>query len=180
MNPMPKRIFLTGFMGCGKTHSARHLAEAMGIPFIDLDDYIEEKQGKTIAAIFAEEGEEAFRNIEANALRTAGQAEQFIMATGGGSPCFHQNMDWMNQRGKTIYLKAPAWLLQGRLVHQTSKRPLLAQRSPEELLQFIETKLLERESYYAKAQLIFYLQKVEQKNLEDLIGELKKIVGVQP
>ncbi|MEM9821112.1 MAG: shikimate kinase [Bacteroidota bacterium] len=171
------RIFLTGFMGCGKSYSGSYLSERGGWTFIDLDDYIVQSQGKSIATIFAEGGEEAFRTIEAEALRTVGQTQQLIVATGGGTPCFYQNMDWMNQHGKTIYLKAPAWLLQKRLVHQSEQRPLIAGKSAEELIQFIEKKLLERERFYSEAQMIYFLQEKESQNLEGLSYVVEHLIG---
>ena len=165
------RIFLLGFMGAGKSFLAQRLSDAVSWPWIDLDQKIEDQTGQSIPQIFAEKGEAHFRELEANTLRETSQIKTpLIVATGGGVPCFNQNMAWMNQNGMTIYLKAPIWLLQKRLISQTANRPLLAQKTPDELSKFIEEKLKEREVFYSKSQVIFYLQGDEKRNLKDFIA----------
>jgi shikimate kinase len=166
-NQHPKVIFLIGFMGSGKSHEGQLLAQQLSLPFIDLDNWIEQQQGKTISDIFKTEGEGYFRNLETNALKeTAGQliaqsevalvSQHFagIISTGGGTPCFHGNIDWMNEQGITIWFNMPIQILAKRLANEKSKRPLIAALSDEKLYQFIADKLEERYPFYSKAKII--------------------------
>jgi shikimate kinase len=149
------KLFILGFMGSGKTKLGKKVAHHLELPFFDLDQLIEEKEGKTITRIFEESGEDGFRLIEQTALESLiNQHSDFVLSTGGGTPCFFNNMYLMNEVGKTIYLKLDANILFGRLKSAQAKRPLIANLTEEELKLFIEQKLLERESYYSKAQLI--------------------------
>lgn len=149
------RIFLTGYMGSGKSAMGRLLAGRLGYSFIDLDHYIEGKFRKTIAQIFKEEGEEVFREKEKLSLREVGEFEKVVVATGGGAPCFFDSMDYMNQQGVTIYLKlSPEQLVARLLKGKAGVRPLISGKSPEELLQLIETMLEKRSPFYEKAQYI--------------------------
>ena len=157
---LPKLIFLIGFMGSGKSHEGDLLATDLGLPFIDLDGWIEDQQGRTISEIFRTEGEDSFRNIETAALQQAAHhllsqaiSGDFagIISTGGGTPCFHDNMDWMNANGVTVWLNLPVSVLTMRLSKEKSKRPLIADLNDDELHHFIEKKLEERSSYYGKS-----------------------------
>ncbi len=163
-----ENIFLIGFMGSGKSLYGRGLAKAMDMELVDLDAWIVEETGKTINQIFEQEGEASFRELEKKYLRLITTSEAKIISVGGGTPCFFDNMDWMNEQGTTVYLKCAATLLFGRL-KKSSKRPLLLDKTPEELFAFIEEKLLERESFYAKAKVIHFQQDGKDKNLEDLL-----------
>jgi shikimate kinase len=160
----PRLIFLVGFMGSGKSHEGDLLASHMGLPFIDLDHWIEEQQGKTISALFKTEGENSFRNIEAFALQEATQQLQSqassphdssrfvgIISTGGGTPCFGGNMDWMNANGVTVWLNLPVEVLVERLSKEKSKRPLIAELNDDELHEYIQMKLEERCPFYNKS-----------------------------
>ena len=146
------RIFLIGYMGSGKTTIGKLLAKKLGYSFIDMDHHIEEKQFKTISQIFAEKGEEEFRRLEQNCLHEVADFENIVISTGGGAPCFFDNMDYMNSHGLTIYLKLTVEELAERLeLVGISKRPLLAGKSSDELRQFITEGLQKRESFYEKA-----------------------------
>jgi len=146
------RIFLIGYMGSGKTTIGKLLATRLGYSFVDMDAYIEEKQFKTISQIFAEQGEHEFRLLEQKCLHEVAEYENVIISTGGGAPCFFDNMEFMNSHGLTIYLKLTATELAGRLeAIGVSKRPLLANRKGEELRRFIAEGLSKRESHYEKA-----------------------------
>lgn len=143
------RIFLTGFMGAGKTYVGRRLAELLDLPFVDLDAQIVDVTGLSINEIFARHGEAAFREMEATALREFAADDAFVMSTGGGAPCFHGNADWMNERGTTVFLAPSLDILVARLEAGRAERPLL--QSAAELREFIETKLAARRHFYEKA-----------------------------
>jgi len=149
------RIFLTGYMGCGKTTLGKRLAERTGFSFLDLDGYIEQKYHKSVADIFAEMGQDKFREIERNMLAEVAEFENVVIATGGGAPCFFDNMQVMNNAGLTVYIKLSPNQLAYRLENsRAGKRPLIAGKSGEELLNFIREGLLAREKFYLQAKLI--------------------------
>jgi shikimate kinase len=148
------RIFLVGYMGAGKTTIGKLLCQDANLNFVDLDTYIERKYFKTISQLFDEHGESGFRIIEQQCLREVADFEDVVIATGGGTPCFFDNMSYMNERGTTIYLKYPAEELASRLANATTKRPLIANKSIQELAQFVDKMLKEREPYYEQASLV--------------------------
>ncbi len=139
-------------MGCGKTTFGRALSEKTGLRFIDLDDYIEERQHATVKEIFASEGEDGFRRIEREALHEVSGLTDCIVSCGGGTPCFFDNMSHMNSCGITLWLKATEECLFSRLVRKREKRPLLAGRSDEEIRAIITEQLNRRTPYYSQAQ----------------------------
>jgi len=147
-------IFLVGYMGCGKTTVGKLLSERLGLPLVDLDTFIENRFHKSISQLFAEKGEPEFRRIEHAALEEVSLFENTIVATGGGAACFHDNMALMNSRGMTVYLRTPVGILDERLKHGKSHRPLVNEKSDEELKSFITEMLLIRTPYYMQAQLI--------------------------
>lgn len=145
------RIILIGYMGAGKTTVGRALSKELGIPFYDLDWYIESRRRKKIAQIFEEVGEEGFRKIEHNMLHEVAEFEDVIVSCGGGTPCFFDNIDYMNRQGDVVYLKASPEVLYSHLLMSKNERPLLKGKSPEELIAFIREQLFVREPYYNKA-----------------------------
>jgi shikimate kinase len=147
-------IFLIGFMGCGKSHHGKKLAELWDYSFIDLDDWIVDKARMSIPILFREKGEAYFRQLEAKALRALGQNQNTVIACGGGAPCFHQNITWMNQHGITIFIDTSEELIYERVMRKPKKRPLLEGKSQEELQLFIQSKLQDRRYYYEQAQII--------------------------
>lgn len=149
-----QRIFLIGFMGCGKTYWGKKWADASGFDFIDIDEIVEQEQEKTIAEIFAEDGEDHFRNLETNVLRSLSNKKNIIVATGGGTPCFNDNISWMNEKGKSVYLRSSPENILQRLLNEKVKRPLIKGLQGEELLFYISEKLKEREPFYRQAELI--------------------------
>lgn len=155
------RIFLTGYMGSGKTTLGRALAADLDVQFIDLDHYIEQRYRKTIAQLFAEKGEEGFREIERRMLHEVGEFEDVIISTGGGTPCFFDNIEFMNTQGTTIYLDVPVERLFIRLCIARSKRPLIKDKSDEELRAFIIEQLEKRAPHYSKAQYSFKADRLE-------------------
>ncbi len=148
------KIFLVGYMGCGKSTIGRKLAEVMGISFVDLDKYIEERYFKSVPAIFAEEGEERFREKERTALMEVAQFENVVIGTGGGAPCFFDNMDLMNKTGVTVYIAPDTEVLAARLIRSKTERPLIAGKSHQELILFINNALVKRAPFYEKAKII--------------------------
>lgn len=147
-------VFLIGFMGCGKTTLGKKLASKTGFTFIDLDKVIEHTADKTIPEYFAEHGEAAFRELERDVLQSTKFPENSIIATGGGAPCYFDNMDWMNKEGLTVYISLPPAALASRLEKAEEVRPVLKDHKGEALIQFIAGKLHEREPFYSKAQVI--------------------------
>jgi len=148
-------LYLVGYMGTGKTTAGKLLAEKLNRPFTDVDEFIESRYHKTIATIFEEKGEAGFREIEHHVLQEISRFENTVVSTGGGLPCFFNNMDLMNQTGITVYLKTNVTDLFSRLNSGKQKRPLIKEKNPEELRAFIETNLKEREFFYNQAALIF-------------------------
>lgn len=149
------RLFLTGYMGSGKSAMGRILATQLGYCFIDLDHYIEGKFHKTIAQLFESEGEEVFREKESLCLREVGEFENVVVATGGGAPCFFDNMDYMNRQGTTIYLKLTPEQLMKRLVNgRAGVRPLISGKTPDELRHYIGTMLERRSRFYEQSKVV--------------------------
>jgi len=148
------KIFLIGYMGAGKTTVGKLLAKKINYSFIDVDCFIENRYRQTIAEIFEEKGEAGFREIEHRVLEEIISYEKVVVSTGGGLPCFFDNMELMNQAGITIYLKENSNELVKRLISKNQKRPLIKGKAPEELQTFIETSLKEREPFYNQARFI--------------------------
>jgi shikimate kinase len=150
-------------MGSGKTTLGRALAKALGLTFIDLDNYIELRHCKSINQIFAERGEEGFRNIERNLLHEVCEFEDVVISSGGGTPCFFDNIDYMNAQGITIYLQVPNDRLLTRLKIAKSRRPLLKDKNDAEIAQFIVEQMQRREPVYTKADHAFTADRLEDK-----------------
>lgn len=149
-----KRVILVGFMGCGKSTLGKKLANKLNVPFIDSDHEIEGHFQKSIGELFAEHGESHFRELEAEYIEALDLREDFVLATGGGMPCFGDNMDRLNNTGTTFYLERSPKELAHRLSNAKAQRPLISGMEKEELLEFIENKLQERDEYYKKAKVI--------------------------
>ncbi len=147
-------IYLIGFMGCGKSTLAKKLAAKTGYELVDLDHEIEKNLGQTVVSYFAEYGEAAFRELERSTLHALKANKNCVVATGGGTPCYFDNMDWMNANGFTIYIEMQPTALVKRLENGKAKRPLIKDLSEKELLHFIEKKLKERSPFYKKAKSI--------------------------
>ncbi|WP_231464087.1 shikimate kinase [Pedobacter sp. Leaf132] len=163
-------IFLVGYMGCGKSTKAKQLAHRLNCPVIDLDAEIVSQSGKTIAEYFEAFGESGFRTYESEMLKSYPYPETCVVATGGGLPCFFDNMDWMNNRGLTIYLQMTPAALVSRL-HNRQKRPLIKDLNDEELFVFIGEKLQERDPFYTKAKLIVDAFDLDGEKLEETISD---------
>ena len=145
------RIYLIGYMGCGKSTLGRKLAKHAGLQFVDMDHYIEKRNHKTVPQIFAEDGEAEFRIKERKALEELSEFSNVVIATGGGAPCFFDNVDLMNRTGKTIYLNIEPKILADRLMKSKTERPLIKGKSEEELVAFIDENLMKRNEFYMQA-----------------------------
>lgn len=138
-------------MGSGKTTVGRALAKELDMPFYDLDWYIESRMRKKVSQIFAEQGEEGFRRIERNMLHEVAEFEDVVISCGGGTPCFFDNMDYMNAQSQVVWLKATPEVLHKHLLMGKGDRPLLKGKTPDELIAFIREQLQYREQFYSKA-----------------------------
>ena len=144
-------IILLGYMCAGKTTVGRVLAKDLGMMFYDLDWYIEERYHTKIGKIFAEQGEEKFRDLERRMLHEVAEFQNVVLSLGGGTPCFFDNMEYMNSVAETFYLKASPDILVKHIGMSRGHRPLLDGKSPEELDTFVRQQLSEREPFYSKA-----------------------------
>lgn len=149
------KIFLIGLPGCGKSTLGKQLADALHLPFIDLDQYIERNAGQPVKDIFKSKGEEFFRRRESESLRQLCETEpKFVIATGGGAPVFHDNMKLMNENGITIFLDVPAREIARRIQKSNlEERPLLAKLAPDELKDQIEFLRSQRIRFYNQSKL---------------------------
>ena len=173
-------VFLIGYMGSGKTTLGRVLAKAMGFSFIDLDWYIEGRYHKKVGELFAERGESGFREIESRLLREVGQMNDTVVAAGGGTPCFNDNIDFMRRSGLVVYLKASEEVLFDRLRQARSQRPLLRGKNDEELRAYLSETLDQRSPYYKQAHCVFDSSRLESvKEIDVAAQELKKIIYQQ-
>lgn len=142
-------------MGSGKTYWGKQLSQKLQFPFFDLDSVIEEKEESTISSIFANMGEEYFRMLEKDVLYMLTEShESFVMATGGGTPCFFNNIDYMKSRGTTVWINCSVESLYSRLVKEKDKRPLISAISDDELKAFIIKKFADRKIFYQQANVI--------------------------
>ncbi|WP_311550175.1 shikimate kinase [Prevotella aurantiaca] len=147
----PKRIIIIGYMGAGKTTLGRALSKILGFSFYDLDWYIETRMRKSIAQIFEQRGEEGFRTIECNMLHEVAEFENVIISCGGGTPCFFDNMEYLNQQGETVYLNATTDIICKHLDMSKNVRPLLQGKSSEEVKSFVDEQVSKRNAFYMKA-----------------------------
>ncbi|WP_210463184.1 shikimate kinase [Rufibacter roseolus] len=153
LNELSSKVFLVGMPGCGKSTVGKELAQRLQYTFLDLDTVIEEQEGCTVPQVFEQRGQEYFRQAEARALRlAAARPEHLVLATGGGAPCFCENMAFMVSQGTTVYLKLTPTELMDRLrPSDLQSRPLLRDKSPDELLRYLSDTLHQREPFYQQA-----------------------------
>jgi shikimate kinase len=176
-----QNIFLIGYMGAGKTTIGKKLAKRLERPFVDTDRFIENRYHKKVSEIFAEKGEAFFREIEHNVLQEVAQFENTVISTGGGAPCFFDNMDLMNRTGTTVYLKVPVSGLAERLIVCRQKRPLIKDKTMDELERYISMNLNQRETWYNRAAIIFPVEYIGSYKAVDTITEdlIKRINEVE-
>ena len=172
-----KPIFLIGYMAAGKTTLGRRAAELLQVEFIDLDAYIEARYRKRVADLFAERGEAGFRDIERRMLHEVAEFDNVLVATGGGTPCFYDNMDYMRSRGVTVYLSASVPTLCRRLLRARVKRPLVMGKSAEELGDYIAQMLKQRETYYLQADHTFNAEQYESTHsVDEAVHRLSRLM----
>jgi shikimate kinase len=166
-------------MGAGKTTLGKAFARAMGLTFVDLDWYIEERFHKTVSQIFTERGEEGFRELEKRMLHEASDFENVVISVGGGTPCFFDNMEYMNQVGETVFLDVDNKVLFRRLKVAKHQRPLLANKTDEELMTFIQEALEKRLPYYTKAKYVFNGELLENRyQIQQSVERLKELLNL--
>lgn len=162
-------FFLNGFMGSGKSHWGKIWAANYKLSFIDLDEVIQMEEGGSVVDIFEAKGEDYFRTVEAKKLREMATAKSSIIACGGGTPCFHDNMKWMNEHGISVYLSATPDEILRRLIKGQQQRPLIKKLNQAELLFFIQQKLKEREPFYNQANIILPSAETTELSFEEKI-----------
>ena len=172
-----KRIFLIGYMGAGKTTVGKVLSRQLELSFIDLDHYIEGRYHKTVGQLFAEKGEDAFRDIERRMLREVAAFEDVLVSTGGGAPCFFDNMEFMNRAGKTVFLDVHPDVLFRRLRVAKQQRPILQGKEDDELKTFIIQALEKRAPFYHQAHYIFNADELEDRwQIESSVQRLQELL----
>jgi len=154
MTREPRIVYLTGFMGCGKSTVGRKLASVLGWDFVDLDELIEMKKSQSIGEIFLLSGEKTFRQYESEILHNLDIKSDTIVSVGGGAPCFSDNSEFMKATGMVIYLKMTPAQLKERLLIDKKPRPLLKGLKDNELERFIELRLIDREPFYLQAGIV--------------------------
>ena len=158
-------------MGSGKSYWGKVWSEVSGMKFFDVDELIEKQEQKTIADIFETKGEAYFREKESIILKSVAQYDHCIIATGGGAACHDDNLNWMNQHGKTVYLKASPFKLFENINTEIDQRPLFKNINKAEILFFIEQKLKERTVFYEAAQLILPISEINESTITEIISQ---------
>ncbi len=166
-------IFLVGFMGSGKSFLGKLWASKYDLDFYDLDTLIEHTNHITVQEIFATKGEYFFREVEALVLRTTDQFTNAIVACGGGTPCFFNNMNWMNNNGITVFLNPNKSSIYTNLLPQKMLRPLIANLSDKELVEFILTKLEERLPFYNQSKITLQSENLNEDGFQIILQNLK-------
>jgi shikimate kinase len=164
-----ERIFLIGMMGAGKSHWLKQLAKWNKSVGYDLDALIEMNEEKTISEIFEEDGEANFRKVETKILKWFKEKKKYVVATGGGTACFQENMDFMKKEGVVIWLDESIDVLVQRLSSTKANRPLIAHLSDQELTAFLEQKLVERHPFYKQAHYRLTGEQINESGLKKLI-----------
>lgn len=166
-------------MGAGKTTVGKALSKDLGLMFYDLDWYIETRMHKTVKQLFDERGEDGFRKTEHNMLHEVAEFENVIISCGGGTPCFFDNMDYMNRQGETVYLKAAPEVLYEHLRMGRTVRPLLLGKSPDEVRTFIRQQLEEREAFYNKARHTLDVNLLDNNDkIGDTVREVRQMLNI--
>lgn len=169
--------FLVGMPGCGKSSLGKELAKELNLTYVDLDKNIQKSEGRKITEIFEEEGEEYFRLKEQESLHQSIKSDNQIISTGGGAPCFFDNMDVIKSHGISIYLNVPVEAIAKRMMQKAkrlSKRPLIKSTSFDDLVAELRTKLENRDQYYSRADVLLKGEGLTVTELIEAIGKVKK------
>jgi shikimate kinase len=166
------KIYLVGYMGAGKTTTARRLAQRLGWDVVDTDDLFEEKYKISVCDFFNKYDEDLYRKLEAEVLKSTESMEHVVISTGGGTACYFDNMDWMNQHGATVFLRISQKAVVDRLLHAKRKRPLSIGKSEEELTVFVEQHYTSRLPFYEQARITV---KSEDLDLDDLVRQIERL-----
>ncbi len=173
------RIILIGYMGSGKTTLGKALSKDLGLPFFDLDWYIENRFCRTVSQLFAERGEDGFRQLERAMLHEVAEFENVVIAAGGGTPCFFDNIDYMNRQAQTVYLKTTPEVLFKHLHMGKQKRPLLSGKTDEEMRAYIVESLAHRAPFYEKANYILNTELLDtHKQIQKTIVQLRNLLNL--
>ncbi len=173
------RIILVGYMGAGKTTVGRGLARSLALPFYDLDRYVEGRYHRTIPDIFEENGEEGFRRMERNVLHEVAEFEDVVISCGGGTPCFFDNMEYMNRQARTVFLKASPDVLSAHLKMGKTRRPLLEGKTEEEMRRFVRDSLAVREPFYRRAQYTLEIGYLDTRGkIEETVRSLRGVLNL--
>ena len=160
------KIFLIGFMGCGKTHWGKILSQKLSVPFFDLDEKVVEQEGKSINDIFKSEGEEYFRMLEKDVLHLLAEShETFVMACGGGTPCFFNNIDYLKKQGTVVWINCSTDCLYQRLLKEKDQRPLISLIPAHQLKDYIIKKYSSRKIFYQQANVILPEENITLENM---------------
>ncbi len=173
------RVILIGYMGAGKTTVGKALAANLGLTFYDLDWYITMRYHRSVPEIFAERGEEGFRDLERRMLHEVAEFENVVVSCGGGTPCFYDNMEYMNSLADTVYLKADPDVLAQHLKMGKGKRPLIEGKTPEELETYIQESLQAREPFYSQAKYTIDISVLDTfTKIDECVRIIREMVGV--
>jgi shikimate kinase len=176
---MNRPIIFLGYMGAGKTTVGKAFAQDTGRRFYDLDWYIESRRHRTVKQIFDEVGEDGFRRIERNMLHEVAEFENVVVSCGGGTPCFFDNMEYMNSRAVTVYLKATPDVLFEHLKMGRTVRPLLIGKTPDEVKAFVRQQLEVREPFYSKALYTFDVSLLDNHlKIKNTVAQLRELLCI--
>ena len=168
------KVFLIGYMGSGKSTIGKKLAEKLKLNFIDLDGFIETESRKTISEIFESEGEEKFRSLEQKYLAEIIKKDNAVISLGGGTPCFHDNMELINKNGISVYIEMSVDTLVKRLIKARKKRPLIQGMNEVDLKKFVEANLERRLPYYTQAS---HTIKVEEQSIANIVACVASLIN---
>ena len=165
------RIYLVGYMGAGKTTAARRLAQRLGWDVADTDALFEEKYKISVCDFFNKYDEALYRKLEAEVLKATESLENTVISTGGGTACYFDNMDWMNQHGLTVFLRISPQAAVDRVLHSRHKRPLAIGKSEDELTEFVSKHYTSRMPFYEKAQIMVKSEDLDMDSLTERVRE---------
>ena len=167
-----KRIYLVGYMGAGKTTAARRLAHRLGWETVDTDALFEEKYKISVCDFFNKYDEALYRKLESEVLKATESLESTVISTGGGTACYFDNMEWMNQHGLTVFMRISPQAAVDRVIHSRHKRPLVEGKSEEELTEFVNRHYASRMPFYEQAKITVKSEDLDVEGMMNLIKEI--------